>query len=47
MWGSNLGKDKKATLVASLLWRRFGSDLITDDAKQQLQTLLETLQTKI
>lgn len=47
MWGSNLGKDKKATLVESLLWRRFGSNLITDGAKQQLQMLLETLETKV
>jgi hypothetical protein len=46
MWGNNLGKDRKATLVEALLWRRFGMRVITDGALLQLQSILETLQTE-
>ena len=42
--GSNLGEKKKATLVEALLWRRYGSQIMTDDAPLQLQSLLKTLQ---
>jgi len=44
IWGSNLGEKKKATLVEALLWRRYGSQIMTDDAPLQLQSLLKTLQ---
>ncbi|MEA5599272.1 putative dsRNA-binding protein [Rivularia sp. UHCC 0363] len=45
MWGSHLGKKRKATLVEALLWRRFGSQVIASDALPPLQSLLKTLQT--
>jgi hypothetical protein len=41
IWGSNLGEKKKATLVEALLWRRYGSQIMTDDAPLQLQSLLK------
>lgn len=44
IWGSSLGEKKKATLVESLLWRRYGKQIMTDDAPLQLQSLLKTLQ---
>jgi len=44
IWGNNLGEKKKATLVEALLWRRYGSQIMTDDAPLQLQSLLKTLQ---
>lgn len=46
MWGTNLGEKRKATLVEALLWKRFGKQVITDGAKKQLQSLLETLHTE-
>ncbi|MEP0910901.1 hypothetical protein NDI45_08225 [Leptolyngbya sp. GB1-A1] len=44
IWGSNLGEKKKATLVESLLWRRYGKQIMADDAPLQLQSLLKNLQ---
>ena len=44
IWGSNLGEKKKATLVEALLWKRYGSQIMTDDAPLKLQSLLKTLQ---
>jgi len=44
IFGSNLGEKKKATLVEALLWRRYGSQVMTDDAPLQLQSLLTMLQ---
>lgn len=46
MWGTNLGEKRKATLVEALLWQRFGTQVIRDGAKKQLQSLLKTLRTK-
>jgi hypothetical protein len=46
MWGANLGEKRKATLVEALLWRRFGMQVITADASEPLQTLINTLATK-
>jgi hypothetical protein len=39
IWGSTLGKKRKATLVEALLWRRFK----TDEMLVPLQSLLNTL----
>ncbi|HEY9630077.1 MAG TPA: hypothetical protein V6C84_22515 [Coleofasciculaceae cyanobacterium] len=44
VWGTHLGEKRKATLVEALLWRRFGSQVITNQAPIQLQLLLRTLQ---
>ena len=44
VFGSNLGEKKKATLVEALLWRRYGSQIMTDDAPLKLQSLLKMLQ---
>lgn len=43
IWGSNLGEKKKAALVEALLWRRYGNQIMADDAPLQLQSLLKTL----
>lgn len=45
MWGDNLGEKRKATLVEALLWERFGRQVITTDASEQLRSLIETLAT--
>jgi hypothetical protein len=44
IWGNSLGEKKKATLVEALLWRRYGKQIIIDDAPLKLQSLLKTLQ---
>ncbi|MBT9316916.1 hypothetical protein [Leptothoe spongobia] len=44
LWGNHLNQHKKATLVEALLWRRFGNKILTDNAFESLQVLLETLQ---
>jgi hypothetical protein len=43
IWGNNLSKKRKATLVEALLWRRFGMIVLTSDASEKLQSLLKTL----
>lgn len=43
IWGDKLGRKKKATLVESLLWKRFGRQIISIDADKPLESLLETL----
>jgi hypothetical protein len=43
IWGNNLSKKRKATLVEALLWRRFGMLVLTSDASEKLQSLLKTL----
>jgi hypothetical protein len=47
IWGSNLGEKKKTTLVEALLWRRYGSQVMTDDAPLQLQSLLSRFGYKV
>ncbi|MBC7883233.1 MAG: hypothetical protein H7Y37_18240 [Anaerolineae bacterium] len=43
IWEPYLGEKRKATLVEALLWRRFGTQVISVTAPQQLQSLLESL----
>jgi hypothetical protein len=42
-WGPNLGEKRKATLVEALLWRRFGPQVVTAEAPEQLQALIKTV----
>lgn len=44
IWGNNLSEKRKATLVEALLWRRYGKQIMVDNAPLQLQSLLRTLQ---
>jgi len=39
-WGLNLSGDKKATLVEELLWKRFGRQIIDEDAINELRSLI-------
>ncbi len=41
IWGANLGEWKKATLVEALLWQRFGMQVISESAFEQLPALIE------
>lgn len=43
VWGANLGKKRKATLVEALLWRRFGTQVISTNASEQLQALIKMI----
>lgn len=43
MWGSKLSEKRKATLVEALLWQRFGAHVLSPDASERLQTLIEML----
>jgi hypothetical protein len=43
IWGPHLGEKRKATLVEALLWRRFGTQVISITAPKQLRSLLESL----
>ncbi len=43
IWGTELGEKRKAALVEALLWRKFGSRILTNDASNQLQELLKLL----
>jgi len=42
-WGQNLGEKRKATLVEALLWERFGRQIINEDAKNQLRSLIDEI----
>jgi hypothetical protein len=43
IWGPNLGKKKKATLVEALLWRRFGKRVLTSNATMELRVMIDSL----
>lgn len=43
IWGDNLGEKRKATLVEALLWRRFGTQVISNNASEQLQALIKMI----
>jgi hypothetical protein len=43
IWGTNLSKDRKATLVEALLWQGYGQHVITANAPAQLADLFSTL----
>jgi hypothetical protein len=43
IWGPNLGKKKKATLVEALLWRRFGNRVLTSNATMELRVMIDSL----
>lgn len=45
IWGTNLGEKRKATLVEALLWKRFGSQVISTSAFEQLQALIKMIVT--
>jgi hypothetical protein len=45
IWGTNLGEKRKATLVEALLWRRFGTQVISTNASEQLQALIKMIVT--
>ncbi|MBE7383821.1 MAG: hypothetical protein F6J95_020695 [Leptolyngbya sp. SIO1E4] len=45
IWGANLSKKRKATLVEALLWKRFGNQVISSSAFEQLQTLIKMIST--
>lgn len=45
IWGTNLGEKRKATLVEALLWKRFGSQVLSTNASEQLQALIKTIVT--
>jgi hypothetical protein len=44
VWGTNLSKRRKATLVEALLWHGYGQQVIAANAPAQLADLLSTLQ---
>ncbi|MBD1852958.1 hypothetical protein H6F87_23720 [Cyanobacteria bacterium FACHB-502] len=43
IWGTELGRKQKATLVEAILWRRFRSRVLTDNAGTHFQELLQIL----
>ena len=43
IWGTDLSKHRKATLVEALLWQDYGQQVITANAPIQLADLLSTL----
>jgi hypothetical protein len=43
IWGTHLGEIRKATIVEALIWRRFGAQVITPDASEKLEALLNNL----
>jgi len=43
IWGPKLGEKRKATLVESLLWQRFGERVLTPNAATQFEPMLKTL----
>ncbi|HEY9643115.1 MAG TPA: hypothetical protein V6C57_21685 [Coleofasciculaceae cyanobacterium] len=43
MWGPGLGLKSKATLVEALLWKRFRAKVLSADAEEHFQLLLQTL----
>jgi hypothetical protein len=45
IWGANLGEKRKATLVEALLWKRFGTQVISTSAFEQLQALIKMIVT--
>lgn len=45
IWGANLGEKRKATLVEALLWQRFGTQVISTNASEQLQALMQMIVT--
>lgn len=45
IWGANLSVKRKATLVEALLWQRFGTQVISANASEQLQVLIKMIVT--
>jgi len=45
IWGANLGEKRKATLVEALLWKRFGTQVISTSAFERLQALIKMIVT--
>jgi hypothetical protein len=43
IWGTELSEHRKASLVESLLWKRFGQQVIAIDAPKNLQDVLKSL----
>jgi hypothetical protein len=43
IWGPNLSKTKKATLVEALLWRRFSKRVLTSNATTELRVMIDSL----
>jgi hypothetical protein len=43
IWGTDLSKHRKATLIEALLWHGYGKQVIAANAPAQLTELLSTL----